>query len=570
VVENMLCLQSVFYNSTSRVPGAIRLTEGINQFLEMCFRKVTFDSPDLDFMKTIISILLPFLFLSSYGQNISKSPVMAKPEFSFAEIAWHDSDITCIVTDQGGINGDIRHTVHLFTANGHPFNEEAKVTTRHSLQHEMNFTLNKTLFFLKTHRNETARVRLQALTIEYKERGIREGKFDIFSIDKEEENKKLRSELYKFNAYEGLHKKQQLITYNNDYKEEFPEGFMYRTVDQYQQFSELRTLQLPYPDPQCNIRTVLYDDQSEQLYILCDLFEVKGNNRTFKHHFLYKHDIASGKGSILRDEMRGFEEKRLVTFLDSSEIIFGGIEIPGRKSKAIEYSLLRLSRFDGSTIGQQQGALSTALTQEFMSVYNSRSSEMLRPLKILKDENGRIHFFWKYAATIDDVAGEDRNPVFIPVTGSFIATAIVFSLNIADGSLNHDMSTALVWLSMKDDQIREHVLIDSLKTSDLNTHGFYPLLLNNQARVMYNRPTEPTLTFIQPALLFETENGTERDNTFKNTLKELQINTVFGMSHFSEGGDEYFLSGYNPMSDPYETDARKRVELMLMTIHNRD
>lgn len=36
-------------------------------------------------------------------------------------------------------------------------------------------------------------VRLQALTIEYKENGIREGKFDIFSIDKEEENKSSRN-----------------------------------------------------------------------------------------------------------------------------------------------------------------------------------------------------------------------------------------------------------------------------------------------------------------------------------------------------------------------------------------
>jgi hypothetical protein len=521
-------------------------------------------------MRTIISILLPFLFLSSYGQNISKSPVMAKPEFSFAEIAWHDSDFTCIVTDQSGINGDFRHIVHLYTANGHPFNEEAKVNTRHSLQHEMNFTLNKTLFFLKTHHNETARVRLQALTVEYKERGISEGKFDIFSIERDEEHKKLRSNLYKFNVYEGLHKKQQLITYNNDYKEEFPEGFLYRTIDQHQQLSEIRTLQLPYPDPQCNIRTVLYDDQSEQLYILCDLFEVKGNNRTFKHHFLYQHDIASGKGSILRDEMRGFDEKRIVASLDSTELIFGGIEIPGRKSKNIGYTLLRLSRFDGNIIQQQQGALSAEFTQEFMSVYNSRSDEMLRPLKIIKDENGRIHFFWKYAATIDDVAGEERNPVFMPVSGSFIATAIVFSLAMADGSFNHDMSTALVWISMKDEQVRQHVLIDSLKTSDLNIHGFYPLLLNNQARVMYNRPTEPTLTFIQPALLLETENGIERDSTFKNTLKELQINTVFGLSHFSDGSDEYFLSGFNPMSDPYETDTRRKVEVILMTIHNLD
>jgi hypothetical protein len=42
------------------------------------------------------------------------------------------------------------------------------------------------------------------------------------------------------------------------------------------------------------------------------------------------------------------------------------------------------------------------------------------------------------------------------------------------------------------------------------------------------------------------------------------------LSHFSDGSDEYFLSGFNPMSDPYETDTRRKVEVILMTIHNRD
>ena len=211
------------------------------------------------------------------------------------KIAWVDDGGFCVIVDRIPVgNTKIRHVVFYYDNTGKLKYQIDKIKTSISCNHDYFLCLGKTIIFFDSEKDDFGNhdfiitSSVQATGTENGDRRI------MFRIKNKQESEKLNDEHYNFKVYKGQQNIKALLTYNNDYKEPFSEGFRFKTIDSTLNTSAEDTLSLPYTDRLCNITDVVYDDINEKIFLLCELFTPAGKkDRVFQKSFVGCYDIQT-------------------------------------------------------------------------------------------------------------------------------------------------------------------------------------------------------------------------------------------------------------------------------------
>jgi hypothetical protein len=520
-------------------------------------------------------VLLLLFFISITGnvnsQTITATKLSSFPEFFHAKIAWISNNNVCIMLDKESVNSKFHHTVFFYDTTGNLSEKSFRMKSDFSIQHNYSLVLNKTIYFFNRHADKygTHEFYIDGLVsgMEYNS----ENNITIFKPKRNDEEPKLNTPKYKFDVVKGSYGQKALLTYNNDYTEQYAEGFWFRTLDEKGNMSDVDTLKLPYNDRLCNIADLIYDDKHGKVYILCELFSVVNKERHFLKSIVCVYDIAAKSCFEVTGNAPSFKELIIQKYQDNELTAFVGVG-PGKTGKdSCLYSSILIQNNDRTILNNCSGNIAPASLVKFYETYNYKKSELLKPLKIVRDVNNNLQCMFCFFPTLDDIAreGNTKTGVGIGLSTALlgIATGIIIYTSPSSDLTTSEVSS-LLWLKLGINNCSNSAtgLTAPLNTNNYSKHSFSGLMINGNMHVIYNRVTEKTNKLTQPFFAIQSEQGLQNDTLFTRSLKAQNVNEIFPLSEYSNGESTYFIGHFNGASEPYGDDPKIKEGYYLLEI----
>ncbi len=246
-------------------------------------------------MKPVIYFLFLILVTLRIHAQLSDIKPVHLRAYSFSQImGMKDSSILLMTSKVGDIN--YTNQFYTFDRSLNLKEEGTRFKSKHSCLDKWTFFLDNKIYMGSLFETELKNYHNFFFEDTISLNGIaKETSLDVFKIDSRKDGK-LHSQLATFDCIKGTHESKVLLTYNNDYTENYPEGFIYRIMESDGKISEHDSLSLPYNDRISNIHRIVYDDVESVFYILSEVYKFSGKNndlRTTDHFCIFKFNLQS-------------------------------------------------------------------------------------------------------------------------------------------------------------------------------------------------------------------------------------------------------------------------------------
>lgn len=465
------------------------------------------------------------------------------------KIIWADSSGYCIAGDRRPTTTiKFPHLISYFDANGKIIYTTDRLKSVHSSSHDNCLVLGKTIFYLMHHQDNFG-IHTYYIEMSLDEKGnVNEELRKVFEVKRSREGDKLNSEKYKFQAWKGSHQTKALLTYNNDYKEEYAEGFRYRTIDDKLVLSEEATFELPYSDRFCNVDDIIYDDANEKIYVLIDIFEKEGKkSRRFLRSAVASYDLKTKEYKEI-DGIPSFNQS-IVQHNNDGRIAFCGITRDTKDTTQWKLSAIEVDQENFSIKSSYAAQLPGEKVKTFFAGNRRLFDQFIHPVSMFTDAENTTHCFWNYNVTMDDIekAENERARYTGAGTAAFGVAGFVVTLTLTEDMVYENKSN--LWLQLKPSGVAEVSTRESAYDyREYMRLSFAPVNFKGKAFLAYNKSTDDTkhadCTFIK--------SDQQNDTAINSLLKDYKI---FPMSQYKSENANYFLGRKIVAGTDYDRDA---------------
>jgi hypothetical protein len=195
----------------------------------------------------------------------------------------------------------------------------------HTCSTENIFYFNNNVYLMSEKHNDYKQTQDFRIENIINSKGINEKKsLPVFSINEWKESKKVRQPIYQFDRFLSTTTKHVLLTYSNDYKDSFNEGFEFRILNESNVLSERKQITLPYADPLCNIEGIVYDDSNgDIIYLLAKVFDVSSiKSRKVVKSEIYRYNLLDS--SLTKKEIPMDNSAGDIRFFKANNHLYNG------------------------------------------------------------------------------------------------------------------------------------------------------------------------------------------------------------------------------------------------------
>jgi hypothetical protein len=297
---------------------------------------------------------------------------------------------------------------------------------------------------------------------------------------------KIRTESPAYEVLPGIRHKKYLITYNNDYTEDFPEGIRYKILSDSLKVSASGEVLLPYNDRECNIKKIIYDDGADHLYILCEIFRLEDKKHRVTDHFsVFNYNLASSQ--LLEGKAAGMPDSSTCQMaVTEHNIYLLNFQAPKFIS---ENDSLTLYRFD-----KEKMALQSVHVNHFSSDFVSRinrtdkkySFRYFQPADFIAGSDSSLAGVYEYRFDSKDINGGDIGAAIIGgLLFGVVGSLIMYSAATSGDAVPYVGD--LLFMNVDSSGFFFPQLISRAAMQRDPTHNsFYPVLNGNKLHLFYN------------------------------------------------------------------------------------
>lgn len=510
----------------------------------------------MKFLKLLLPFLLIFIFcaiIKSFSQVSVFKPLEIEKSAVVRKIVWVDDAKFCVVSDRMTQAGFL-HFITVFDTTGKIIRPLEKIYTKYSVQHEYFLVLGKSLFFFDHLTNEYGEEKFKLMGTVYENGVLNENEIYIFNIRGTTERKILNEKRYNFKVYRGISNRKALLTYNNDYQGEIKEGFRYRMIDETGKLSDEQKLELPYADRLSNIEDVVYDDETDKVYLIGDLFKLMNkNNRTFENSFAARYDLKNNKYDELISGIPAFRDNKIQHMVDSANILFSGLGLSEDRTDGWTASFLSIDKNTFQVADHYYYALNTDTIKRFFGRNNQLLSEFILPLSFMQDKNGNLTVGWNFFYELDfnANASKERKTVIALASVAFgVVGAVIAVAATSDDHVNNYRKSLWLNYSPGEKKIKEHLLSSDFHAKEYYLHSFASLQRNDTCWALMNSfPPDQKYHSIICARTINLDSQT-CDASFSTLFSKGELNYIYPGSLFYHKKTYYLLGEYDPANDP--------------------
>jgi hypothetical protein len=490
---------------------------------------------------------------SGYTQHITATELEMDKSIFFSKIAWVKGNKSCIVFDKEFSGDKFPHFVFLFDSAGKKLKNFVKVKTNHSSQSSYMLSLGTTLFFFNHRKDDFGEHQFWISDIIRENGRYLDTTIEVFNIRNPSENKKLNSQSHSFKVIKGTASKSALITYNNDYKEPYKEGFRYRIIDESGKLTQEDTLSLPYTDRECNIDDIIYDDESSKIYLLCDLLKITlHNNREYKNSFVSVYDLKSHSYNEVSEGIPNFYQNSLQHVVNENLIAFTGLLVNENDSAGWMNSILLLDKKSFTVNRSRTFILNKEDVKDFFSSKNKISSRLLHPVKYPFIKDSSIYSAWTYSLNLDAFETEERQ-INVPGTaaGMIVGLATGFFFIATDNARYPFNSDKTLWFdySLEKNDLKTNYMSNMLLSSKYKTRIPATFVTGSSAMQIMNSQLHGGKKKSAINIFNWEDNAKTNDTTYSVPLAKVYVNVILTGSGYFANGKNYFIGMYDPECD---------------------
>ncbi len=494
----------------------------------------------------IFSLRVAFCF----SQTLKTIPLhLDKTDCIFGKIAWVSNNRFCIAFDNNRQN----HVVFIFDSTGKVIHDPVVWESKYFCQDEYFLVLGTTVFFLYGGANNVDAHEF-SITDMITPDGIDHHSLErIFYISHNKENKKLNEPAYSFRAYRGVNGQKALLTYNNDYKGLYKEGFRYRILSEDGKLSGEDTLNLPYPDVECNIDDVIYDDAEDCIYLLGDLFLfTNADKRAFKNSFIGSYSCKSKSYSEISTDIPSFYKNKIQHTGTNHSFAFTGLQIDETSSKNWSESFLVFRTNPLEIVHASSIHLKPESVTGFFDSNNKLQKEYILPVNFSLAKDSTYFVGWTRFFRLNQMEQKSNRVEIIGGAWALFGVigAIAASAAIEGKARYKDLNPAL-WLSYSPEKklLFENISSSSLRSKKYYAHSYASFLMQGVATSIMNKPLEEDNTLSSVSISKFSKGSYSVDSIAHSFLSDLHVNTIYPGSLFSDKNKNYFLGEYDPELD---------------------
>jgi hypothetical protein len=507
-------------------------------------------------------------FTSAFSQNVKVTQIDIDKRIFCSRIAWRDENKFCLINDKFDTQGSrYVHFISVYSKDGQPLHLNEKIATEYSLNSDYTLVLGKKIMFFGDKISEMDDHIFNLYTTVDETGQSKESPLQIFSIWQGKEGQKLNAQRYSFKIFRGQNKSKALLTYNNDYKDPYPEGFLFRTIDENCTLSPVDTFNLPYPDRQCNINDVLYDDAENKIYFTCDLFHiVNKKERAFNRSFVSVYDINTKSYVEISKGVPSFYESK-IQHTETGDSIVYAILHPKETPNGWTSSFLTIKKSPFQLSGLQHDNLPEEATRIFFSKKNKVNLKYVLPYRLYAGIDGSYNAAWNNYFLLDQISDANSSD-----NGAIVMSAFMFGMMgaiIATAATDGDdprreVSGQILWLKSNPgaNHFQNVEKCYSLLADNYSHFSYGTFVYNDEILSLCNRLNGVKNKNVSVCIENLNNNNSELPRVLSEEFKKYNINVIQPQSFFEENGKVFFIGEYNPKYDwntPHLFDEKKYV-----------
>ena len=466
----------------------------------------------------------------------------------FSKVEWVADSSFCIVSDKDFNGQTFPHFVFIFDSAGHQKCEPVKVKTAFNIQSDYCFSLGTSMFFLDGGEQQEGAAYEFKIMDRVSHDGVdHDEHIRIFYISKSKENKKLNSESYSFKVYRGTDRKKAVLAYNNDYKDPYNEGFRYRILDAEGKLTDEDTLNLPYLDKACSITDVIYDDGSNKIFLLCNLYSVTGKDeKKFRNSFITEYDLANKTYREISKGIPEFSKNKAQHLCNENIIAFSGLNYSEATENGWTAPIVAVNKntFDLIT------SASLKLDPKMAAVLFGLGKYIL-PVNFVFENDSTYTVAWMKFFTIYQMNEIDNGngsavaaaTLLFGLTGALITAAATSASSIDYGDFEK-----MLWISYsaRDNSVIMDTANSILRLNKYHAHGYTMFLKNNSAFWLMNKATSVnnrlSTIYVSPVI----NKSHACDSLLYNEIANGNLNIIYPGSLMTQNRKNYFVGEFNP------------------------
>jgi hypothetical protein len=371
--------------------------------------------------KIYIALIFIFSYKIAFPQNINSIPLKINKGFELLKIIWVENGKYGVVAENKLELNTFTHTVFIVDSSGAIVHQSPKFTSTVSCLSDYFFTLGKSCFFMKEDKNDMGGHQFYISSF-FSGIGILDDTLkEIFYITEGKENKNLIEPSYNFQSIEGVHHRKAILIYNNNYKDPIPEGFRFRIVDENGILTPDSQVNFPYIDRACNIINILYDDEINCLYFLCNIFSLANDKeRSFQRSAILIYNLETKAFNEIPLSKVEFENAKVQNYSDSAYIGFTGIKLNTSLRKC-ESNTAIINPQNNQLLNENKLTIDSGFVNLLLQQSKKNGNYSFDPLNFNINLSGDVSFIW----TKTSIYNSDLNP---EKGAAIIASTILFGL----------------------------------------------------------------------------------------------------------------------------------------------
>jgi hypothetical protein len=490
--------------------------------------------------------LLLFQFVSLRAQHVKATPLEMSKNTIFSKIMWVTDSSLCVASEREFNGVNFPHYIFTFDEKGKAKHDPVKVKTAYSLQSDYCFSLGTNIFFLDVEQSEMGYYDFK-IKNRISETGADDDRREnIFHVSKAKEKKKLNSDSYSFKVYRGTGGSKAVLAYNNDYRDEYREGFRFRILDAVGKLSTEDTLILPYIDRACNISDVLYDDETNKLYLLCNIFSLTGaDTRFYINSVIGEYDCTVKTYREISDGVPDFRECKMQQFSNDNMIAFTGLYADEKSPAGWWTAFLSVRKEPFEIMNASSANLNPEMTKMIYGL-----DEFIHPVNFLISSDSTYSAGWTKFPTLSQIAstrsGNSGAILFGGIMFGLIGAATMAAATSGSIDISAFERALLLQYSPVTKTLIEDTVSSNLTTNKYHAHSYAALTSNGKAMWFMNKPMKE---YRDLSTLFFSPFGSSLhscDSTMYYNVSDFNVNLIYPGSHYTYKNKNYFLGEYNP------------------------